>query len=354
MSRTATPAARAEREASWLVRTRHPQISLRIDRRSVRVGLAIALITVMLGFAALSLGTSTTSLPEVLRALAGFEEGRIHTLVVEWRLPRLLLAIISGAALGMSGAVFQSLTRNPLGSPDVIGFSAGSYTGALIMMLFVGSTRYLDIAAAALVGGIATALIVYGLSYRGGVQGFRLIIMGIGVTAVLGSLNSYLMLSADLKDALVAASWGAGSLNALSFEQFWPMFAVFAVMVPLTLALGPGLRQLELGDDTARALGLGAERVRLSAMLIGVALTALVTAGVGPIAFIALAAPQIAKRLTRSSGIGLVPAALTGALLLVAADLLAVQLALPVGIVTVSIGGSYLLWQLIREFNERG
>lgn len=348
-----SPIREDAKQASWLLRTRRPNLSLRVDRRSVFVGLIIVALTIVFGFAALSLGTSTTSLPEVLRALVGLEDGRVHTLVVEWRLPRLLLAIISGAALGMSGAVFQSLTRNPLGSPDVIGFSAGSYTGALVMLLFVGSTRYLDIAAAALVGGIATALVVYALSYRGGVQGFRLIIMGIGVTAVLGSINSYLMLSADLKDALVAASWGAGSLNALSFEQFWPMFAVFAVMVPLTLALGPGLRQLELGDDTARALGLRTEKVRLTAMVIGVALTALVTAGVGPIAFIALAAPQIAKRLTRNSGIGLVPAALTGALLLVAADLLAVQMALPVGIVTVSIGGSYLLWQLIREFRER-
>lgn len=341
------------RPATWVLRSRRPALSLRIDRRSVLACAWLLVVLVVAGFAALSNGTSPTSPAEVFSALSGSAEGRVHTLVIEWRLPRLLLAIVCGAALGMSGAVFQSLTRNPLGSPDVIGFSAGSYTGALVVMLFIGSARYFDIAVAALLGGIVTAVIVYALSYRGGVQGFRLIIMGIGVTAMLGSVNSYLMLSADLKDALVAAAWGAGSLNALGFAQFWPLLATFAVMAPLTLALGPGLRQLELGDDTASALGLRVERVRLLAMVLGVALTALVTAAVGPIAFIALAAPQIAKRLTRASGIGLLPAALTGAVLLVAADLLAVQLVLPVGIVTVSIGGSYLLWQLIREFKER-
>lgn len=341
------------RPTTWLVRTTYPPLSLRVERRAVLVGLILVLLTIVMGFVALTTGTSSTTLSDVLSALTGSADRRIQTLVVEWRLPRLLLAIVCGAALGMSGTVFQSLTRNPLGSPDIIGFSAGSYTGALIVMLFVGSVRYYDVAAAALVGGIVTAIIVYALSYRGGVQGFRLIIMGIGLTAILASVNSYLLLSADLTDAMVAAAWGAGSLNSLGFDQFWPTLTVFAVMAPLTLALGPGLRQLELGDDTASALGLGAERLRLSAMVLGVALTALVTAAAGPIAFIALAAPQVAKRLTRSSGIGLLPAALTGALLLVVADVVAVQIALPVGVVTVSIGGGFLLWQLVREFKER-
>lgn len=339
--------------SSWLLRSRRPRFSLRIDRRSTFAGLLLAALTVGFGVVALSTGTSTTPLGDVLAALTGAGDDRTRMLVVEWRLPRLLFAVVCGAALGMSGAVFQSLTRNPLGSPDVIGFSAGSYFGALIVMLYFGSLRYYDIAAGALVGGILTAVVVYALSFRRGVQGFRLIIMGIGVTAVLGSVNSYLLLTSDLKDAMVAASWGAGSLSALGFDQFWPMFTVFVVLVPLTLAVGPGLRQLELGDDAARALGIRAERVRLAAIVLGVALTALVTAAAGPISFIALAAPQIAKRITRSSGIGLVPAMVTGALLLVVADLLALRIELPVGTVTVSIGGGYLLWLLLREFKGK-
>ncbi|KRA23594.1 iron ABC transporter permease [Microbacterium sp. Root61] len=344
---------RATSAGTWLVRLDHPQLSLRLHRRSIWVGLAIGLLVLVAGVATLSTGTSDTPLADVLAALVGSGDARTNMLVIEWRLPRLLFATVCGAALGLSGAVFQSLTRNPLGSPDVIGFSAGSYFGALVVMLLFGSLRYWEVATGALLGGIATAIVVYALSYRGGVHGFRLIIMGIGVTAVIGSFNSYLLLTSALPDAMVAASWGAGSLSGLAFDQFWPMLIVFVVLVPLAIALGPSLRQLELGDDTARALGLRAEPARLAAIVIGVALIALVTAAAGPIAFIALAAPQVAKRLTKTSGIGLLPAALTGALLLVVADLIAIRIALPVGVVTVSIGGGYLLWLLIREFKGK-
>lgn len=337
----------------WLLSLRRPRVSVRIDRRSVVVGTIVLLLALVIGAYTLTTGSSVTPLGDVFAALTGGADRRTEMIVLEWRLPRLLFAICAGAALGMSGAVFQSLTRNPLGSPDVIGFAAGSYTGALGVMLVVGSTSYYAIASGALAGGIATAALVYALSYRSGVEGFRLIIMGIGVSAVLGSVNSYLMLRADVKDAMSAAVWGAGSLNGLSFSQFWPMLSVLVVLVPFTLALGPGMRQLELGDDAAKALGLRAERLRLLAVVLGVALTALVTASVGPISFIALAAPQIARRLTRGSGLGLIPAALVGALLLTGADLLAVRFELPVGIVTVSIGGSYLLWLLIREYRRR-
>lgn len=329
-------------------------LSGRIDRRAAIVVWVLVALVIVLGVLTLGLGTTQLSPGQVFQALIGrSEEPRVAMVVLEWRLPRLLFAIVCGAALAMSGAIFQSLTRNPLGSPDVIGFSAGSYTGALIVMLLLGSTSYAAIAAGSLVGGIATALIVYLLSYRGGVQGFRLIIIGIGIGALLGSVNSYLMLAVDVQEAMVAASWGAGTLNALGFEQFWPMLAVFAVLAPIALALGRPARQLELGDDAAAALGTRVEPMRLAATFIGVALTALVTAAAGPISFIALAAPQIARRLTRSSGVELIPAAATGAVLLVLADIIAQRVAVPVGLVTVSIGGIYLIWLLIREYKKK-
>lgn len=337
----------------WVVRVARPAISLRIDRRAAVAGLVIFALVIGVGIYTLSTGASATPIRDVFSALWGHGDERTRMLVVEWRLPRLLFAVFCGVALGMSGALFQSLTRNPLGSPDVIGFSAGSYTGALIVMLVAGSVAYRDIAAGALVGGILTAALVYGLSYRGGVEGFRLIIMGIGVSAVLGSVNSYLMLKADLPDAMVAAAWGAGSLNGLGFDQFWPMVVILALLVPFTLVLAPGMRQLEMGDDAAKALGLRTEPSRLGAVVVGVALTALVTAAAGPISFIALAAPQIARRITGAPGVGLIPAAVVGALLLAGADVIAIAAKLPVGIITVSIGGSYLLWLLIGEYRKQ-
>lgn len=337
----------------WVLRRRNPAISLRFDRRAAVVGVVIVGLVVAVGIYTLSTGASATPIRDVFSALVGRGDHRTQMLVVEWRLPRLLFAVFCGIALGMSGALFQSLTRSPLGSPDIIGFSAGSYTGALFVMLVAGSVGYRDIAAGALIGGILTAALVYGLSYRGGVEGFRLIIMGIGVSAVLGSVNSYLMLKADLPDAMVAAAWGAGSLNGLGFDQFWPMFGLLVLLVPLTLMLGPAMRQLEMGDDAAKALGLRTEPYRLAAVVVGVALTALVTAAAGPISFIALAAPQIARRITRAPGVGLIPAGVVGALLLAGADVISIGIQLPVGIITVSIGGSYLIWLLIGEYRRR-
>ena len=177
------------------------------------------------------------------------------------RLPRVLFAITCGIALAISGAIFQSLTRNPLGSPDIIGFSTGSYTGVVVLTLWVGSTRYYDMAAAALVGGIITAAVVYLLAIsRGKVQAFRLIIMGIGVGAILGSLTSALMLSVDVEAAMLTAVWAAGSLNSLGHAQLWPMVALLVVMLVLVVLIAPGLRQLELGDDAARSLGTSTNR----------------------------------------------------------------------------------------------
>ncbi|MBY0687881.1 iron chelate uptake ABC transporter family permease subunit [Microbacterium marinilacus] len=336
------------------VALRLPRVSALLSARSLAICASLVIATVVLGVVSLGLGTYPVPLDEVIGALLGTADDQARMLVVGWRLPRALFAIACGVALAVSGAIFQSLTRNPLGSPDIIGFSSGSYTGAIAVMLLLGSTRYLDIAAGAIVGGVVTAAVVYLLATRNGsVQSFRLIIMGIGVAALLSSLNSALMLSVSVDTAMLAAVWAAGSFNALGHEQLWPMVALLAVMLAALAALAPGLRQLELGDDAARSLGLPANRVRAAAVVLGVALTALVTAAAGPISFVALAAPQIARRLVRGSGLLLVPSAVVGAFTLLASDVLAQRVGMPVGVVTVSLGGAYLAWLLISEFRRR-
>ncbi|EXL02448.1 iron ABC transporter permease [Brucella anthropi] len=327
------------------------RLSVRFDRLSIFIGLLLAVLS--LGVAALSLssGKYPISLMDVLGALVGQGDDMVRMIVVEWRLPRVALAFLLGAALAMSGAIFQSLTRNPLGSPDIIGFSAGSYTGALVVILLL-SGGYYETAAGALIGGTVTAMAVYLLAYRRGVQGFRLIVVGIGVAAMLSAFNAWMIREADLQVAMSAAIWGAGSLNGLGFEQLVPVTIVLCVVVPITLFLARPMRQLEMGDDVARASGVNANRTRLLLMILGVALTAIVTAAAGPVSFIALAAPQIARRLTRTAGVALIPSALTGGLLLLAADWAAQHafgVQLPVGVMTVSIGGIYFIWLLIRE-----
>lgn len=334
-----------------VVRSFGGRLSACIDLRSLFIGIVLAVLS--LGIAALSLasGKYPIALADVLAALAGHGDDQVRMIVLEWRLPRVVLAFLLGGALAMSGAIFQSLTRNPLGSPDIIGFSAGSYTGALVVILLL-SGGYYETAIGALIGGMVTAMAAYLLAYRRGVQGFRLIVVGIGVAAMLSAFNAWLIREAELQVAMSAAIWGAGSLNGLGFEQLAPVVMALAVIVPLTLLLSRPMRQLEMGDDAARASGVNANRTLLAPMVLGVALTAIVTAAAGPISFIALAAPQIARRLTRSAGVALIPSALTGGLLLLAADWAAqhaFDVQLPVGVMTVSFGGLYFLWLLIRE-----
>jgi len=327
-------------------------VSHRVDMRTVVVCLVLAGLGCVVGLLTLSSGDYPVPLPDVLSALTGQAEGRVHMVVVEWRLPRTALALLLGAALGISGAIFQSLTRNPLGSPDIIGFDAGAYTGALIVITLLGG-GYVAVAGGALAGGLVTAALVYVLAYRRGVQGFRLIIVGIGVAAMLTALNTWLLLRAQLEVAMSAAMWGAGSLNGMSLERLGYAALILLVLIPLALVMSRAMSQLELGDDAARALGVNAEPNRLALLVIGVALTATVTATAGPIGFVALAAPQLARRLAGSAGVTMLPAAAMGALLLAAADYLAQRAfaptQLPVGVVTVSLGGVYFVWLLLRE-----
>lgn len=332
-----------------------PWVSGRIPVRSVVVSLVLAGVIIAAGAATMTIGAYDVSVVEVLRALVDpSTDIDTRQVVFEWRLPRVLFAMLCGAALALSGGIFQSLTRNPLGSPDIIGFGIGAQFGVTLTMIVLELNTYLFKAAGALVGGLITALVVYFLAMKHTMSSFRLIIVGIGVSAGLGSLTSWILISVSVEKAMMAATWGAGSLASLGFDQLLPAAAVFALVVLFAVPLHRTLPVLEMGDDAATALGVSPARTRLSAMVIGVALVALVTAAAGPISFIALAAPQISQRLTRSNTpMGLVPVMLTGAALVVASDGVAQLLLVPVGVVTVSIGGLYLAWLLAAQYGRR-
>ena len=341
-------------DADGNVRLPVGQVILRAQPRALIVGTVTALAVLMAALVALAWGDYPLSVPQVVQALLS-DQGFATRVVTQWRLPRVIAAIAFGAALGASGALFQTLTRNPLGSPDVIGFSTGAYTGAIVSLTVVGS-NVLSEMAGALAGGLLTAALVYLLAWRGGIQGFRLIIVGIAVTATLSSLNTYLLLRAQTEVAMAASLWGAGSLALIDWGDVTLVVPALALLGVVTAAMMGPLRQLELGDDAAHAHGVRIEGTRLTVLGAGVALIALVTAVTGPIAFIALAAPQIARRLTRGAGIPVGAAASTGALLLLAADLVAQHLipgSVPVGVVTVVIGGLYLIALLIQEAHQQ-
>lgn len=372
MTTTTHPAAEAA--SLWPARIRVLTLPggrhLLLDRRALTVCVMLALLILAVGGLALTLGESPISVSEVFAALTGHADRGTTRIVVEWRLPRVAIAVLGGAALAMSGAIFQSMTRNPLGSPDIIGFNTGAYTGALLSTVLAagatsagaagatgatgaaGSGGAFSVTAGALVGGLVTALVVYGLAFKGGLQGFRLIVVGIGVSAMLMAFNSYLLVTTRLEAAVSVSIWGAGSLNGVRWPDVLPVVRSLVVLVPLTVLMLRHLTCLELGDDLGRLLGLRPELTRIGMLVTGVGLIAVVTAIVGPITFVALAAPQIAKRLVRASGPQLLASALVGGLLLLLSDVIAQRIIapgqLPVGVVTACLGGAYLVWLLSR------
>ena len=330
------------------LRTPRDGISVLLPRRPVVVCVVLTLVMLAVVVASLGTGDYPLSPGDVLAVLVGQGDPASAFIVETLRAPRVLTGVLVGASFGISGAIFQSVSRNPLGSPDIIGFTMGSATGALLVILVIGGTS-LQIGLGSIAGGVLAAALVYVLSFRNGVQGYRLVLVGIGISAMLESVNAYLITRATRDDAFAAAHWLVGSLNGRGWEHVWPVAATLALMLPAALALSRRMALLEMGDDAARALGVPAERSKGGAILVAVALVAVGTASAGPIAFVALAAPQLARRLTGSAAPGIIPAALMGALLLSASDLLAQRVLdtdLPVGVVTGAVGGAYLGWLL--------
>jgi len=345
---------------SFVLRSPLPGAARASERFSVRSVLACAALlalTAAVTLAALMLGEIVYSPPQVAQALFGEAPGAAELFVVQWRLPRAVTAAVFGAMLGLAGALFQSITRNPLGSPDIIGFTAGSSAGGVAVVALLGSGR-LMVAGGALAGGLLVAALIVLLSRGGGISGLRLVIAGIALSAMLSSLETWFILSAELDIAQVAALWSTGSLNGTGFAHTGPALVAGTAMLLLTgFGLGRRLRLLDLGDDASAALGASPGRTRLLAIAAGVVLIAITTASAGPIAFVALAAPHIGRRLAGAAGTALAPSACAGALVLASADL-AGQHAIPghsypVGLVTVAVGGIYLI-TLIAHENRKG
>lgn len=323
-------------------------------RRFVLTCLGLAVASLLVGCAALANGPTWTPPDETLAGLFG--HGDKAFVITQWRLPQVCAGLVFGAALGLSGAVFQNLTRNPLGSPDVIGLEASAFTGALVVLIFFAGTSG-QLAIGSVVAGLAAATVIYLLSRRNGFSGLRLVVIGIAVNAMVQAANQYLVLRADLDVAIAATAWSAGSLNGTDWSDVAVPFAVVGAMTLALAASSRTMHQAALGDDLAVTTGVRLGPHRMLMVALGVGCTAAVTAAAGPISFVALAAPQIGRRITGSAGVPLLPAALTGALILVVSDLLAQTLTkpvpLPVGVVTTAVGGGYLIWLLAREVRKR-
>ena len=335
---------------------RNGGMSLRLDERTIAVNLALLCGLAALGVWSISAGDFPITIGDVLRTLGGQGEGAQNFIVFGLRLPRLFTGVFTGMALGLAGAMFQSLARNPLASPDIIGFDSGAALGAVTLVILVGTTGTL-VAAGAIGGGIVTAAVVFALSWRkGGVTPLRLVLVGIGVGFFAHAGVDFLMTRSDIFEAAAAQAWLTGSLNARLWSHVWIVAAGLAVLMPLALLLQPGLERIELGDDLAAALGVRVNATRFGIGLIGVLLASFAVASAGPLPFVALVSGPIARRITSGSGVTLVTAALVGAVVVTAGDLAGrlvfAPTQLPVGVFTAVLGAPYLLWLLATQIRK--
>ncbi|HEX2133952.1 MAG TPA: iron chelate uptake ABC transporter family permease subunit [Actinophytocola sp.] len=317
--------------------------------------IAVCLVLAAVGFFLFCLGMTVGDYPlgvgQVVAALVSEGDYYDQVVVYDWRMPRALVGLLVGIAFGMAGALFQTITRNPLASPDVIGISAGATT-AVVAGIVLGFGTGLGTQALGLIGGLGAALLIYLLAWRRGTTGYRIVLVGIGVSWMCVSATGYLLARAKLHEAQAVVGWMVGNLNDATWSHVGPLLVSMAVLVPAAVVLGGWLRTLSLGDDVAVGLGTPVQLARLVLLLTGVGLVAFGTAAAGPVAFVALAAPQIAKRLVGSPVPPLVASAFTGAVVVLGGDLIARSILpdtqLPVGVVTGALGAPFLLWLLTR------
>ncbi|MEZ7787714.1 FecCD family ABC transporter permease [Actinomyces naeslundii] len=318
--------------------------SVLISPRHVLIGLMLLALGLAVAVAALRLGKFTVSTQEVIDALQGRGRRIVQVVVVTWKLPRILLGLVAGLALGVAGAVFQTITRNPLGSPDLIGFSTGAQTGILVSVLLLPGSM-LSTSLASFIGGAAVGAVTYLVSLRGGFTGLRFILVGIAISSMLVSVNRWLLVRVDDDEGLGALKAITGSLGAARWPVVTPACLAIGVTVALTLLASRHLRVLSLGEQVATILGSPTRRASALLVLLGTVLVAVVTMAAGPIGFVALVAPHLARFLTGSPQPPLLVSGLTGSLLLGGADLLSQLLleSMPVSVVTNAVGGLYLM-----------
>ncbi len=321
-----------------------------VRRRSVAVSVVILVLLVAAVVLALSMGRPYVAPGDVLRSLSG--TGTPYDVVVHrLRLPRVVLAVAVGTCFGVAGALIQSVARNPLASPDVIGITQGAGLAATIA-LTTGATSAV-IAPSALAGGLAAAVVVLALGARHGLAAQRFVLAGVAVAIALRALTEVVMLSADPIDGQRAQLWLIGTLAGLGWRETTWLVTTLVVLLPVLFWAGWALHTSALDDDTARGLGVRPSGRRAGLAVVGVLLAAITTAQVGAVDFVALVAPQVARRLARAERPPLLAAGLAGALLVVLADLtgrlLFAPTQLPAGVVTAAIGGPYLLFLLVRR-----
>ncbi|TSE01426.1 iron chelate uptake ABC transporter family permease subunit [Skermania sp. ID1734] len=331
-------------------------------RRPTATLIVAALVAVALLLACIDIGRGDfpLSVAQVLDVLSGGGTRAQRYIVLDVRMPRAVVAALAGAALGVAGALTQSILRNPLAGPDMLGITTGSACAAVAFIVAGGAGLAGGLFAvggtftAALVGGAATALLLYVLAWRSGPTGFsglRIVLIGIGLNALLLAVISWLLVYADIVDVARAQVWLNGSVNSATWSQVGPLTIGLAAATGLAMYLSRTIAALRFGADKAMSLGVDLQRSQAAALALAVVLASLATAATGPIGFVALSAPQISRYLLRRPIEPVLTSAVVGAVIVVAADIVArtmLPVELPVGIVTSALGAVFLVYLLVQ------
>ncbi|EHM27113.1 iron ABC transporter [Streptomyces sp. W007] len=350
------PMSGTEAKASMPPGVRLGQVSFVWRPWLVLVTLVLAAAAFLVFCLSIGVGDFPIGLSRVVATLFGRGEQVDEFVIMDLRMPRALAGLIVGIALGLSGAITQSVARNPLASPDILGITTGAGAVAVFLVTTTGGTAAavagsVGLSSAALLGGLGTGLLVYFLAWRRGVDGFRLILIGISVTAMMQAVTTWLLASADIRDVARAQVWLVGSLDNRSWDEVRVAFWCTLVLLVVVAAVAFPFKPMHLGDDVAAGLGVRFARVRAVLLLCAVLLAAVGVSAAGPVPFVALVAPQVAMRLVRWPTPPLIASGLVGALLLIGSDLIAraaLPIGLPVGVVTAVIGGPFLVYLLVR------
>lgn len=321
-----------------------------IDRRALVANLGLIFALLILGGLSLCLGSVTLAPLETTRALLGQGDAMNAFLVQELRLPRLAAGIATGAAFALSGCLMQTLARNRLATPGIIGIDNGATAFAVASVVGLGMS--LAPPPLALAGAATATALTFGLAGGVGTRGYRFIVAGIGVGAVFGAVTQLMLARVDIDTANAAYPWTVGSLNARDPASLWALGAALVIGLAISRCIAQALNVLRFSDSVAAGLGIRVRHCRRGALMLSVGLTALAVAVAGPVGMVALIGPELARHVSSPRGVPLMGSALAGALVMVSADLagrlMLAPLEIPVGIVTAVIGGPLLLWILLR------
>lgn len=330
-------------------------LRLRVDKRASKVCALLCLLLLFTALFSLSHGDFSMPITAVVKSLLGSGDATQQMVIWELRLPRIIVALLVGMALGVSGAMLQGLTRNALADPGIIGINQGAAVTAVALIVWLDNISIHWLPLAAFVGGATTAILIYLLAWKGGSSPVRLVLIGVGFAAFAEALTTAMVVFGDINRVGQAYTWLAGSIYGANWDTVVMLASWLLVLLPIAIIFAPRLDVLMQGDDTAKALGVRVELSRLGLILLSVALAAAAVSAAGIFGFLGLVAPHIARRLVGATYMGLLPtAALTGAVILTASDLLGRSIIapnqIPAGLITSILGAPYFFWQLRRHY----